>query len=56
MSANQFPDGLFIGIYKGVKYYTKEGKIQCLFGWMPKTFDSIRSFKINVTKWQKEVL
>lgn len=48
------PEGLFIGKYKGVSYYANKGRIECLFGWMPKSFVSIRAFKCAVTKWQKE--
>lgn len=47
------PQGTFIGKYKGVSYYANQGKYNCLFGWMPKEFDSIRALKCAVTKWSK---
>lgn len=49
-----FPNGMYSGTYKGVKFYSSGGVIQCLFGWMPKTFSSIRAFKIAVTRREKE--
>jgi hypothetical protein len=48
-----FPSGTYIGKYKGVPYYAKNGKYECLFGWMPKTFETIRQLKYNVTLWRK---
>ena len=45
--------GLFLGRYKGVSFYTDRGTIRCLFGWVPKSFASIRAFKCAVTRWQK---
>jgi len=50
---NKFPNGLYIGTYKGINYYAAGAKIQCLFGWLPKEFDSIRAFKCAVTRWEK---
>lgn len=44
----------YIGTYKGIKYYSDKGRIHCLFGWVPKDFGSIRSFKLAVTKREKE--
>jgi len=41
----------FLGIYKGVCYYTDRGTIKCQFGWVPKEFQSIRAFKLAVTRW-----
>ena len=49
-----FPSGTYIGQYKGVKYYSNDGTIECLFGWMPKTFSSIRAFKCAVTRREKD--
>ena len=50
---NPFPSGSYIGTYKGVPFYSDRGEYQCLFGWVPKRFHSIRQLKINVTKWRK---
>jgi len=44
-------DAMFIGVYKGVRYYSRKGTIICLFGWMPKAFPSIRSCRYNITRW-----
>jgi hypothetical protein len=41
---------VYIGTYKGFKYYPDKGVIHCHFGWIPKEFSSIRSFKLAVTK------
>ena len=49
-----FPNGIYIGTYKNVRYHSKGGEIQCLFGWVPKTFHSIRRFKLAVTRREKE--
>ena len=51
---NPFPNGIYVGTYKNIPYYSKGGEIQCLFGWVPKTFHSIRSFKLAVTRREKE--
>lgn len=53
MDKNTFPNGHFIGRYKGVSYYAHLGKIQCLFGWVPKEFNSIRAARLAITKWSK---
>lgn len=47
---NSFPNGLYIGNYKGINYFTTGGTIQCLFGWRPMEFHSIRAFKQAVTR------
>lgn len=44
----------FIGVYHNIKYYTKDSKIHCLFGWRPKTFGSIKQFQHAVRKWENE--
>lgn len=49
-----FPDGTYIGTYKGVRYYTKGGQIQFLLGWVPQTKPSLRAAKIAITKWMKQ--
>jgi hypothetical protein len=49
-----FPNGIYIGRYKGVNFYTTGGTIQCLFGWMPMEFSSIHAFKCAVTRREKE--
>ena len=48
-----FPNGIFVGRYKGVSIYANKGRYECLFGWLPKTFDSLRQAKYNITKWSK---
>lgn len=50
---NTAPHGTFIGRYKGVNFYAHHGKYNCLFGWAPKEFDSIRALKCAVTRWEK---
>jgi hypothetical protein len=44
----------FLGVYHNIRYYTSGGKIHCLFGWMPKTFDSVKQFQHAVRKWENE--
>ena len=46
-----FPSGTFVGRYKGVSIFTHKGRYECLFGWMPKTYDSLRQARYNITKW-----
>lgn len=48
-----FPIGTYVGTYKGVKFYADRGNYVCLFGWLPKRFESIRHLKYNVTLWRK---
>jgi hypothetical protein len=50
-----FPNGMFVMRYKGVGVYASMGKYQCLFGWMPKEFGSLRAFKCAVTRREKEL-
>lgn len=48
-------DMKFLGVYHTVKYYQADGgKIHCLFGWVPKTFDSVAQFQHAVRKWENE--
>ena len=47
-----FPNGLYLGAYKGVKLYTNRGQIQFLLGWLPQTKASLRAAKIAITKWK----
>lgn len=55
MTATPWNEGAtFLGIYHGVKYYTRGGKIICLFGWMPKEFETIKKFQAGVRAWEKE--
>ncbi|MHB1100238.1 MAG: hypothetical protein ACYCZR_11855 [Burkholderiales bacterium] len=49
---DSFPNGIFIGRYKGISFYAKDGEYQCLFGWVPKTFPSIRAIKYNITRYR----
>ncbi len=50
---NVFPNGFYVGTYRGVPYYTHKGKWQCLFGWVPKEFDTLLKLKRAVTRWEK---
>lgn len=43
---------IFIGVHSGIKYYSREGKIICLFGWVPQKFNTIQAFKLGVTRWE----
>jgi hypothetical protein len=49
---------IFLGKYKGVSFYQvlkeKTHVIQCLFGWLPKEFQSVLAFKQAVTKWKNK--
>lgn len=54
MITKRFPSGIYIGRYKGINYYSEKGTIQCLFGFLPKEFHSIRAFKCAVTRREKE--
>jgi hypothetical protein len=50
---DQFPSGFYVGTYKDVPFYVDKGEWQCLFGWMPKRFDTLLKLKRAVTKWKK---
>lgn len=46
-----FPSGVYIGTYRGVKYYADKGEWQCLFGWVPQRFNTELKLKRAVTRW-----
>lgn len=47
-------DVVFIGMYAGIKYYSRKGKIICLFDWKPMEFVSISAFKRAVNQRESE--
>jgi hypothetical protein len=46
--------GLFVGRYKGITIYARQGKYNFLFGWVPQTKQSLRAAKLAITKYLKE--
>lgn len=42
----------YVGEYRGVHYYTDNGRVYCLMDKKPRSFPTIRMFKTAVTKWK----
>lgn len=44
-------NGIFIMFYKGVEIRAKQGKYCWYTGWIPRSSDSLRQAKYQITRW-----
>lgn len=55
VQARSWNDGMvFVGVYHNIRYYTKDGKFYCCFGWKPESFSSLKKLQAAVRRWENE--